>query len=107
MKVRILSAIVMAIVGVPVLIFADTIIYPIVAGLLSLCSTWEVLRVLGASKKYTIAIPSYIVSLFFFTVIPAHGPGLSLESCNCNFSLAKGEIALFWEEAGLGFCQGA
>ena len=62
MKVRILSAIVMAIVGVPVLFFADTIIYPIVAGLLSLCSTWEVLRVLGASKKYTIAIPSYIVA---------------------------------------------
>lgn len=62
MKVRILSAIVMAMIGVPVLFFSHTVIYPIVAGLLSLCSTWEMLRVLGISKKYTIAIPSYIVA---------------------------------------------
>ncbi len=63
MKVRILSAIVMAIIGVPILIFSDTIIYPIAAGVLSLLSTWEVLRVLGARRKYTIAIPAYIVAL--------------------------------------------
>ena len=42
--------------------------------------------------------------LLFFTVIPAHGPGLSLESCNWNFSLVKD--ALFWEEAGGALDQG-
>ncbi len=63
MKVRLLTALVLAIVGVPILFLSEYIIYPIGLGVLSLLSTWEILRVLGARRKYLISIPSYAIAL--------------------------------------------
>ena len=46
MKVRVITAIVMAIVGVPLLLFSEYIIYAIAAGILCLFSVFELLRFL-------------------------------------------------------------
>ena len=52
MKVRILTAIGMAVVGIPILIFSDTIAFPIALAILSLFAVYEMLRVIGFDKKY-------------------------------------------------------
>lgn len=62
MKVRIITAVVMAIVGVPLLVFSDTWIYPIAAGLLCLCSVYEILNCLKLQAKLLIAIPAYLIA---------------------------------------------
>lgn len=63
MKVRLLTSLVLALIGAPILIFSDYIVYPIALGILSLIATWEILRVLGARRKYMISVPSYIIAL--------------------------------------------
>ncbi len=63
MKTRIITAIVMAVVGVPILVFSETIEYSIAAGLLCLCCAWELLGVVGMRNKFFISIPSYLLSL--------------------------------------------
>lgn len=63
MKVRILTAIGIFIVGVPILIFSDTVAYPIALSLLSVIAAWEMLRVFGLQRKYAISIPSYLIAL--------------------------------------------
>ena len=62
MKVRVLTAIGIGVVGIPILIFSDTVVYPIALGLLSLLAVWELLRVFGLHKKYTVSVPSYLIS---------------------------------------------
>ncbi len=63
MKVRLLTALVMAVLGVPILIFSELITFSIAAGLLCLCCVWEMLRVMGLSKKHSVSVPSYLVAL--------------------------------------------
>lgn len=62
MKTRILTAIVMALVGVPVLVFSNTPIYPLVAAIVSVCCVWEMLRCVGVHKKLFVAIPAYLLA---------------------------------------------
>lgn len=69
MKVRILTALAMAVLGVPLLIFSEYILFSIAAGAVCLCCVWEILRVMGLSKRYAICVPSYIVAV----VLPALG----------------------------------
>ena len=65
MKVRILTAIGMAVVGIPILIFSDTIAFPIALAILSLFAVYEMLRVIGFDKKYFVSIPAYLMALGF------------------------------------------
>lgn len=76
MKVRVITAIVMAIVGVPLLLFSEYIIYAIAAGILCLFSVFELLRCLGMEKKYYISIPAYLLALLlpFFGYKSFFGP---------------------------------
>lgn len=76
MKVRVITAIVMAIVGVPLLLFSEYIIYAIGAGILCLFSVFELLRCLGMEKKYYISIPAYLLALLlpFFGYKSFFGP---------------------------------
>ena len=67
MKVRLLTALGILIVGLPILLFSEYIVYPIVLGLLSAIAVWELLRVFGLHKTWAISIPSYIIAL----VLPA------------------------------------
>ena len=62
MKTRILTAIVLALVGVPVLVFSNTPIYPLVAAIVSVCCVWEMLRCVGVHKKLFVAIPAYLLA---------------------------------------------
>lgn len=63
MKVRLLTALAIAVIGVPILFLSDYIIFSIALGLLCLGCVWEVLRVMGLTKKYSLAVPSYIAAL--------------------------------------------
>lgn len=62
MKVRVLTAIGIAAVGIPLVIFSQYIIFPIALAILSVMAVFEILRVLGAEKNYYLALPSYLVS---------------------------------------------
>lgn len=62
MKERIITAIGIGIVVIPILVFSQYIVYPILLGLLSAIAVWELLRVFGFEKRYEISIPSYMVS---------------------------------------------
>lgn len=63
MKTRILTALVMAVVGIPLLIFSQYIIYPIAAGILAVFSIYEMSGVIGVRKNLALTIPAYIVAL--------------------------------------------
>ena len=63
MKVRVLTAIGIGAVGIPLVIFSQYIIFPIALAILSLMAVYEIYRVLGVEKKYALAIPSYLLGL--------------------------------------------
>lgn len=63
MKVRILTSIGMAVVGIPILIFSKYIIYPITISLLAFIAVFEMMRVIGVDKKYYISVPPYLMAL--------------------------------------------
>ena len=65
MKVRILTSIGIGIVGIPILIFSKYIVFPIALSLFALFAVYEMLRVLGAEKKYFISVPVYLMALAF------------------------------------------
>jgi phosphatidate cytidylyltransferase len=62
MKQRVLTAIGIGIVGIPVVLLSKYIIYPIFLGLLSAIAVWELFRVFGFEKRYEISIPAYLIS---------------------------------------------
>lgn len=62
MKVRLLTALGILILGLPILIFSEYIVYTIALGLLSAIAVWELLRVFGLHKAWVIAVPSYIIA---------------------------------------------
>lgn len=63
MKTRILTSLVMAVVGIPLLIFSQYIIYPIAAGILAVFSIYEMSGVIGVRKNLALTVPTYIVAL--------------------------------------------
>ena len=65
MKLRIITSIVFAIVGLPILFLSKYIVYPIALSLFALVAAFEMLRVLGAHKNYFVSIPAYIAALAF------------------------------------------
>ena len=68
MKVRLLTALGILIVGLPILIFSEYIVYPIALGLLSAIAVWELLRVFGLHKFWAISVPSYVVAFVLPTL---------------------------------------
>ena len=67
MKTRILTAIAIAAVVIPTLIFSGTLLYPIVMSALSVMAVFEMLRVLGYAKKPAVVLPAYLIALAFPT----------------------------------------
>ena len=63
MKIRVLTSIGIAIVGIPLLIFSGYIVFPIALSLLALMASFEMLRVVGLHKNYFISIPAYLIAL--------------------------------------------
>lgn len=65
MKVRILTGLCIAALGIPLLIFSHLIIYPIVLSLLSLFALYEFYRTLGVEKKHWLTAPTYLIATAF------------------------------------------
>ncbi len=63
MKTRILTGIVMAVIGIPILIFSKYIIFPILLSLLALIAVFEMFRVLGLEKNYFLSVPAYLIAV--------------------------------------------
>lgn len=63
MKIRVLTAILITAVMLPVVIFSKYMIYPIALSLFCAIAIFEVLRVIGVHNQYSIAIPSYVMGL--------------------------------------------
>ena len=62
MKVRILTAVGMAVVGIPILIFSKYIVFPITVAILALFAVYEMLHAIGLERKYFISIPAYLIA---------------------------------------------
>ncbi len=63
MKQRTITGAILAAILIPIILLSEYIIYPITLSLLCLMAVYEVLSVLGASKRYAIAVPSYLMAL--------------------------------------------
>ncbi len=62
MKTRVLTALGISIVGIPLIIFSGYIVYPIFLGLLSAIGVWELFRVFGIHKKFAVSVPAYAIA---------------------------------------------
>lgn len=62
MKQRTITSGVILAVMICVLLVSNTIIYPLVLALLSLCAMFELLRVIDYHKKFEVSIPAYCIA---------------------------------------------
>ncbi len=62
MKKRVITAIIILAVIVPVILLSEYMVYPIALSLLSLMASYEMLRALDVEKKKSIVIPTYLMS---------------------------------------------
>ena len=63
MKTRIITALVLLCVFIPVLVFSDTAVFPAVISIISLVAVFEYLKCLGFDKKYALSIPAFLLSI--------------------------------------------
>ncbi|MBQ8382389.1 MAG: phosphatidate cytidylyltransferase [Clostridia bacterium] len=62
MKTRIITAIVAILIFVPVLIFSDTVVFPIAFGLLAVVAAWEMLSCVGVRKNIAVTLLSLLAT---------------------------------------------
>lgn len=62
---RIITALVMLCVFIPVVIFSDTAIFPVAIAFCACVATFEMLKCMGIHKKLIIAVPLYAASIAF------------------------------------------
>ncbi|MBE6627942.1 MAG: CDP-archaeol synthase [Ruminococcaceae bacterium] len=63
MKTRIITAIVAICILLPVLIFSDTVIFPIAMAILSLVALYEMSSCIGLKKSFALTFPTYLLAL--------------------------------------------
>ena len=63
MKTRIITAIVAICILLPVLIFSDTVIFPIAMAILSLVALYEMSSCIGLKKAFVLTLPAYLLAL--------------------------------------------
>lgn len=63
MKTRIITALIFAAIGIPVIILSEYIVFPLAMSLFSFLSVMELLRVFGVHKSYLVAVPSYVLAI--------------------------------------------
>ena len=61
MKIRVLTSIGLAVVGLPILLLSEYLVYPMVLGLLGIIAIYEASAVTGMRKNLAVLIPSYLV----------------------------------------------
>ena len=59
MKTRTITAIVLALICIPILIFSEYVVYPLFISLLAAVAIYEILKCLGLSKNIAISCPAY------------------------------------------------
>ena len=62
---RIITAVVMLCVFIPVVIFSDTLVFPIAISLCTCIAVFEMLRCMGLHKKLVLCLPLYTAALVF------------------------------------------
>ena len=62
MKQRVITAIGIGIVVIPIIALSEYIVYPIFLGIISAIAAWEMLRVFGFEKRFEISVPSYAIA---------------------------------------------
>ena len=62
MKQRVLTAMVMAVVGIPILWFSEYFVFPLLLSLLALGATFELFRAIGVQDKYVLSVPAYLLA---------------------------------------------
>ncbi len=68
MKNRLLTSAGIIIVGLLLVIFSEHIVFPIALAVLAVIALFEILRVVGAHKKWALSIPAYILGASFPTL---------------------------------------
>ena len=69
MKTRAITSVLIIISIVPLILFSHYFIYPVILAALSVTAVYEILKVIGVSKKCAVAIPAYLFAALF-PVIP-------------------------------------
>ena len=82
--IRIITGAVAIGIFVPVCIFSETIVFPIVIGLLCLIGVYEMAKCLSLDKNYAITIPMYLIAL----ALPILRHGLFFKDNSTYFGLA-------------------
>lgn len=62
MRLRTITSAIIIAITVPLILFSQYLVYPIVLALFSLIAVFELLRVMGAHKKWIISVPAYIIA---------------------------------------------
>lgn len=63
MKVRILTAIGLAVFGLPILFLSEYLVYPVAIGLLGVVAAYEMAGLSGVRKRLWVMIPAYLIAL--------------------------------------------
>ena len=62
MKQRVITAVGIGIIVIPIMVLSKYIVYPIFLGIISAIAAWEMLRVFGFDKRFEISLPAYAVA---------------------------------------------
>ena len=63
MKQRIITAIVLLIIAIPICIFSGTIVFPITMAFIGFMGVYEMLGCMGTRKNYAISVPLYLLAI--------------------------------------------
>lgn len=62
MKVRTITAAIIIAAAIPIIVFSQYLVYPIILGILSCIAVFEMFRVLGIHKVFAISVPAYLMA---------------------------------------------
>lgn len=79
MKQRVITAIVLLIIAIPICIFSNTIVFPTVWALLAAVGVYELLGCMGTRRCYAIAVPLYAMALMSPFVVWYNHNGLLMQ----------------------------
>ena len=63
MKIRTITGAILVAIAIPILIFSEYLIYPIVLAALAAVAVFELLRVMKTEKKYAASVPAYLIAI--------------------------------------------
>ena len=65
MKQRLITALILIVIALPIVIFSNYIIYPIVLSIIAVRAAFEFLRVFGVERRLLVVIPAYLLAAAF------------------------------------------